>query len=276
MSNADQIEYWNGPEGAHWVDREAQFDAMLAPFIDRILDAAQLQPTNRVLDVGCGSGATSRGVAARAASVVGVDISAPMLQRAREHAAADGLTNVEFVQADAQEHAFHAEFDVIVSRFGVMFFADPAAAFTNLAQALVPGGRLAFACWQDQFANEWVAVPGMTLIPIVGPPDMPPPNAPGPFAFADRERVAGILDAAGFSNVEIDDVQMPILLGGGLNVDAAVEFLAEGGMGKRFLANADDEARARALEAVHAAFEPFVTPEGVRMGSAVWIVCATR
>lgn len=276
MSNADQIEYWNGPEGAHWVDREAQFDAMLAPFIDRILDAAQLQPTNRVLDVGCGSGATSRGVAARAASVVGVDISAPMLRRAREHAAADGLTNVEFVQADAQEHAFHAEFDVIVSRFGVMFFADPAAAFTNLAQALVPGGRLAFACWQDQFANEWVAVPGMTLIPIVGPPDMPPPNAPGPFAFADRERVAGILDAAGFSNVEIDDVQMPILLGGGLNVDAAVEFLAEGGMGKRFLANADDEARARALEAVHAAFEPFVTPEGVRMGSAVWIVCATR
>lgn len=276
MSNADQIEYWNGPEAEHWVDRESQFDAMLAPFIDRILDAAELRSSDRVLDVGCGSGATSRAAAGRAASVVGVDISGPMLARARAHATDVGLANVEFVEADAQEHDFDAEFDVIVSRFGVMFFDDPVTAFTNLASALVPGGRLAFACWQDQLVNEWVAVPGMTMVPIVGPPEFPPPNAPGPFAFADRERIAGILDAAGFANAEIDDVKMPLLLGGGLDLDVAVAFLAEGGMGKRFLANADDEMRARALEAVTAAFEPFVTPEGVRMGSAVWIVHATR
>jgi SAM-dependent methyltransferase len=276
MSNAEQVEYWNGPEGQHWVDREAQFDAMLAPFIDRILDAAGIQPTDRVLDIGCGNGATSRAAAARAGSVVGVDISAPMIERARSQAAAAGITNLEFIQADAQEHSFRAEFDVIVSRFGVMFFADPVAAFTNLASALVPGGRLAFACWQDLLANEWVAVAGMTLIPIVGPPDMPPPDAPGPFAFADRGRVADILDSAGFSGVEFDDVQIPLLLGGGLDVDATVEFFGEGGMAKRFLANADDATRARALDAVRDALEPFATDAGVCLGSAAWLVRANR
>ena len=280
MSNVEQIEYWNGPEGEHWVDREAQFDAMLAPFIDRLLDAAELQPTDRVLDVGCGNGATSRAAAQRAASVVGVDISGPMLQRARQQGAEAGLANLAFLQADAQEHDFTTkpgpEFDVIVSRFGVMFFADPPAAFTNLARALVPGGRLAFVCWQNQLANEWVAVPAMTLIPIVGPPDLPPPDAPGPFAFGDRDRVAGILDAAGFSGVEFDDVQTPLYLGGGLDLDATVTFLAEGGMGKRFLGNADDEARARALVALRAAFEPYATADGVRLDSAVWLVRATR
>ena len=126
-----------------------------------------------------------------------------------------------------------------------------------------------FVCWQDQFANEWVAVPAMTLIPIVGPPELPPPDAPGPFAFADRERVAGILESAGFSGVEFDDLQMPLLLGGGLDVDAAVEFLGRGGMGKRFLANADGETRDRALDAVREAFRAIRDPRrgAARLGS---------
>jgi SAM-dependent methyltransferase len=276
MSNAEQIDYWNGPEGQHWVEREAQFDAMLTPFINPLLEAAAPQSSDRVLDVGCGNGATSRAAARRAGFVVGVDISAPMLGRARERAAGEGMTNLEFVEGDAQTHAFTADFDVIVSRFGVMFFDDSEAAFANLARAVVPGGRMAFVCWQDQFANEWVAVPGATLIPIVGPPDMPPPGAPGPFAFGDRDRVAGVVSRAGFENVEIDDLRIPLLLGGGLDVDGTVEFLSEGGMGKRFLANADDESRARALDALRGVFARYVTPDGVRLDSAAWLVQASR
>jgi len=163
----------------------------------------------------------------------------------------------------------------VVSRFGVMFFADPVAAFANLAGALRPGGRLAFVCWQDQFLNEWVAVPALAMLPIVGAPDMPPPDAPGPFAFADADRVAGILEEAGFSDVAVDPAALPLLLGGGLDLDEAVAWLSEGGMGKRFLGGADPATTVRALEAVRAAMEPNVSPAGVRMASATWLVHAT-
>ena len=274
-ANSEQIEYWNGSEGEHWAEQEARFDAMLEPFLEPVLTAAGIAEGLRVLDVGCGNGALSRAAAARGAIVTGVDISAPMLARARAGAAAADL-EVEFVEADAQFHPFPPGFDAVISRYGVMFFADPEMAFANLAAALRPGGRLAFVCWQEQFVNEWVAVPAMAMLPVVGAPDMPPPGVPGPFAFADPERVRGILASAGFGGVEIDDLRLPLLLGGGLGVDAAAAFLAEGGMGKRFLAGADGPTTARALDAVREAFASFVTPDGVRMGSAVWLVRATR
>jgi hypothetical protein len=157
-----------------------------------------------------------------------------------------------------------------------MFFADPVAAFTNLAAMLRPDGRVAFVCWQSLFANQWVAVPGAALVPIVGAPDPPPPDAPGPFSFADRDRVHSILDAAGFATIEIDDLHVPVLVGGGLPLDEAVAFLGEGGMGKRFLGDADAPTRARGLAAVRDAYEPFVTAEGVRLDSAAWLVRASR
>ena len=272
-ANAEQVEYWNGPEGQHWVHREDRFDAMLAPFIDPVLDAARVSAGDRVLDVGCGNGALSRAAAARGAEVTAVDISGPMLARARERAAAAGLT-VEFIQADAQVHPFAGAFDAVISRFGVMFFGDPAAAFTNLAAALTPGGRIGFACWQEMLANEWVAVPALAMLPIVGPPDVPPPDAPGPFAFADRERVAGLLTGAGFAAVGLAPIAPPLVLGGSLGLDDAIGFLGEGGMGKRFLADADDATAARALDAAKQALAPFVTPDGVRLDSAVWVVSA--
>lgn len=273
--NAEQVDYWNGPEGRHWADREDRFDAMLAPFIGPVLDAAGIEAGDRVVDVGCGNGALSRAAAARGAVVTGVDISAPMLDRAGRHAEADGRA-IDFVQADAQVHPFAGGFDAVVSRFGVMFFADPAAAFANLARALEPGGRLAFVCWQAQPANEWVAVPALAMLPLVGPPDMPPPDAPGPFAFADADRVTGIVAGAGFADVACEPLALPLLLGGGLGVDETVAFLGEGGMGKRFLAGADAATAERALAAVRVALEPFVTPDGVRMGSAAWLVSAVR
>jgi SAM-dependent methyltransferase len=276
VSNVEQIEYWNGPEGQYWVDREEQFDRMLTPFVEPLLRAVALQPSDRVLDVGCGNGALSRAAAPDAGSVVGLDISALMIGRAREQAAAAGITNVEFIEGDAQTHDFDGEFHVILSRFGVMFFEDPEAAFANLAAALVPGGRMALVCWQDAFANQWVAVPGATLIPIVGPPDVAQPGAPGPFAFADRDLVAGILQAGGFTDVAIDELRTSILLGGGLDVDGAVDFFAQGGMGKRFLGEADHGARARSLDALRDALGPFMTPEGVRLDAAAWLVQAKR
>jgi SAM-dependent methyltransferase len=281
MQNDEQFEYWNGPEGQHWVDRDTLFDVMLAPFVERLLDAAAIAPADRVLDVGCGNGATSRAAAQRAASggAVGLDISEPMLARARERAVDEGVTNVEFVHADAQDHDFAdgaGSFDVMISRFGVMFFADPVAAFANLATALRPGGRVAFVCWQSLFANQWVAVPAAALLPIVAPPDPPPPDAPGPFAFADRDRVQSILEAAGFTDVQLDDVHIPLLVGGGLPLDEAVAFLGEGGMGKRFLGDADAPTRERGLTAVRDALEPFATADGVQLDSAVWLVRASR
>jgi SAM-dependent methyltransferase len=273
--NAEQVDYWNGPEGRHWADREARFDAMLVPFVAPVLDAARVGPADRVLDVGCGNGALSRAAAGRGARVTGVDISAPMLAVARRRAAAEGLT-AEYLEADAQTHPFAGGYDAVVSRFGVMFFADPVAAFANLAAALEPGGRLAFVCWQGQPANEWVAIPALAMLPIVGPPDLPPADAPGPFAFAAAERVTGILAAAGYVDVTCEALSPPLLLGGGLGLDATVEWLAEGGMGKRFLAGADSATTEAALAAVREALALFVTPDGVRMASAAWLVSATR
>ena len=182
------------------------------------------------------------------------------------------------MHADAQDRTFTDAdaFDVMISRFGIMFFADPVAAFANLRGALRPGGRVAFVCWQGLFANEWVAVPAGAIIPIAGMPDAPPPDAPGPFSFGDRDRVSGILTDAGFSNVTIDDVHRPLLLGGGLLLDDAVAFLGEGGMGKRFLGDADGPTVERALAAVREALVPYASPEGVRLDSAVWLVQAQR
>jgi SAM-dependent methyltransferase len=273
--NAEQVAYWNGPEGQHWADREARFDAMLAPFLAPVLDAAGVAEGTRVLDVGCGNGALSRAAAARGGTVTGVDISAPMLERARARAAAEGL-DVDFLEADAQVHRFAGGVDRVVSRFGVMFFADPVAAFANLATALAPGGRVAFVCWQGQPVNEWVAVPALAMLPIVGPPDMPPADAPGPFAFADADRVTGILSAAGLTDVDCESITPSVLLGGGLGLDDTVGWLAEGGMGKRFLAGADGPTTERALDAVREALAPYVTPAGVEMATAGWLVTATR
>jgi SAM-dependent methyltransferase len=256
------------------------FDAMLGDFVEPLLDAAAVAADDRVLDVGCGNGATSRAAARRATNghVVGLDISAPMLERARTRAAEEGIGNVEFVHADAQDHPLHdtEPFDVVISRFGVMFFADPVAAFANVRSAIRPGGRVAFVCWQGLFANEWVAVPAAAIIPIVGPPEVPPPDAPGPFSFADPDRVSGILADAGFASVQMDDVHVPLRLGGGLPLDDAVAFLAEGGMGKRFLGDADAPTRERALAAVRDALAPYASADGVRLDSAVWLVRAER
>lgn len=278
-ANADQIEFWNSDESLHWVDQSERYDGMLAEYIPLLLEAAAISGDARTLDVGCGTGTTTI-EAARAApdgQTLGVDISAPMLAHAREKAARGAVTNVRFEELDAQVGAFEpGARDAVISRFGVMFFADPVAAFANIAGALRTGGRLAFVCWQGLLQNKWMAVPAMAIAAHVPLPDPGGPAQPGPFAFGDADRVRGILTDAGLTDVTIEPVERSVLLGGHGSLDDAMEFLSGTSLKRALLADAPPEVLRPALDSVRAALAPFETPEGVRVGAAAWLVTATR
>jgi SAM-dependent methyltransferase len=268
-ANADQSEYWNAAR--HWIDDAAGHDAMLEP-LGRLAQAALgVQPGDRVLDIGCGTGTTTLALAAAAepgGAAIGVDISALLLGVARERAA--GRPNVSFVEGDAQTHPFDPDsFDRAFSRFGVMFFGDPVAAFANIHGALRPGGGIAFVCWQSAADNEWMSV---AISAVRGWVDIPstPDTAPGPFALSDRGRLDRILTGAGFDEITVEDVRAPVLLGGPGDVDTALAFLAESRIGRQIREHASDPDAAFA--AIRDALGSYVTPEGVRMTAAVWLV----
>lgn len=273
--NAEQHEYWNGEAAGHWLAYEEWYERMLRPFTEHLLGG--LGRTDRLLDVGCGFGTTTIEAARRAAdgSALGVDLSEPMLGRARELARRTGVENVRFERGDAQVHPFEeASFDVATSRFGLMFFADPAAGFANVARALRPGGRLVFVCWRELVFNEWMMVPGAAIVQHVGMPDMGEPGAPGPFALGDRDRLLEILGAVGVSDVSIDQVDEPLTLGA--SVDDAVEPLRGSGQTRRLLADADPPTAERAIASVREALGPHAGPDGVVLGSSAWLVHAVR
>jgi SAM-dependent methyltransferase len=279
IANTAQAEHWNSGEGvAHWVRNQARYDRMHAPFTALLLDAAGLRPDANVLDVGCGCGGTTLAAARLIApgQAVGLDLSGPMLARARADADAAGLGNVLFLQGDAQVHQLEpARFDVAMSRFGVMFFADPVAAFANIRSATRLGGRLVFVCWQALTANQWLRLPGAALAEHVPPvAGFGAGDGPGMFSFADPDRVREILAAAGWQHVEITAEQAPILVGGGGSVDDAVEFLRTATMGRTMLARADPGTAGRAIAAVRDALGPYADADGVRLGAAVWLVQA--
>src|SRR3974390_2918202 len=208
--NADQIAYWNGPGGEHWTERQPLQDILLAPISQILIDSAAANPGERIIDVGCGCGSTSIALAQAVAPsgfVLGIDISAPMLARARQ--LAPKTLPVDFVLADATVHPFDpASFDVLVSRFGVMFFAEPALSFANLRRALRPSGRVAFACWREPRENPWMMAPLQAIYQHV--PKLPPPGPedPGPFAFASEARVHRILGDAGYKAIAMEPVDL--------------------------------------------------------------------
>ncbi|MCJ7436420.1 MAG: class I SAM-dependent methyltransferase [Acidimicrobiia bacterium] len=275
-ANPEQREYWNGPDSQEWVEDAERYDAMLAPYGETVLDAAALTSGERVLDVGCGNGATTLEAAARVGDgdgeAVGFDISAPMLEVARSRASERGIANARFTLGDAQTDALGGPYDVAISRFGIMFFSDPAAAFANVRSALLPGGRAALLCWRPMLENEWVIVPTAAAIEHVPPPEPPPPDAPGPFRFAEKGSLAAALTAAGFVDVTSDAVDGPMLLGGPGSFDDAYDFLKGNGITRRVLGDAPDEAKTRALSAMRDALLPFRTDAGVRMNGAMWLV----
>jgi SAM-dependent methyltransferase len=273
--NADQISFWNGPAGERWAREQGVLDRAFAPFTVRLLAGASLGPGQRALDVGCGCGTTTLAIAEAVGpvgAVVGIDVSDPMLQHARARSA--GRTNVEYVRADASTHPFEAEFDVAISRFGVMFFRDPTAAFANVRSALRPGAHIAFACWRTVADNEWVRVPYEVAIRYVLPDPPPGPEEPGPFSLGDRARIERILAESGFSGVSIApfDAETVVSEEG---LDAAVEFAMNHGPTGRLLRDAPADAKGCVREALAARLRPFAHRDRIAMGGATWIVSAS-
>jgi len=274
--NAEQIEYWNSNSAQKWVDLQERLDALIEPFGALAIERAGLAAGERAIDVGCGCGATSLALARRVGPrgrVLGVDISAVMLARARVRARTEGLANVEFANADAQTHQFDAgAWDCAYSRFGVMFFAEPRGAFANLRGALRAGGRVSFACWRAMPENPWVTVPFAALATVLTPPPPPAPGAPGPFAFGDPDRVRAILADAGFAQIELAPHTGELALGASL--DDAVQFAINAGPASRLLDGATAADRARAERAVRDALAPHARGGPVALPGAIWLVRA--
>ncbi|WP_300395807.1 methyltransferase domain-containing protein [Henriciella sp.] len=271
--NAAQREYWNGKAGENWAREAERLDGMLAPFITAVLGAAGLEGGERVLDVGCGSGALSlAALRAGAGQVTGVDVSAPMLALGRQRA--DGETQVQFVEADASKWQADQSFDRLISRFGVMFFADPQAAFSNLHAQMTPGGRLAFACWQPLDQNEWALLPLRAALSLTDQRlDRPEPGAPGPFAFEDPDRTVSILERAGWKSAEakpwVGQIALP-----GESVSEAAAFATKMGPTARLIAELEMDAN-RVRETVEARLAEKASADGrVRLDAAAWIVTA--
>lgn len=275
--NDDQIDYWNGDAGARWVAGQEAMDAMLAPFGQAAMEAGGLVEGNVVIDLGCGCGGTSLELARRtgpAGRVLGIDISTPMLARARERASAEGLGHVQFVNADAAAHAFEPRAaDLAFSRFGVMFFADPVAAFRNIRSGLRAEARLTFACWRTMPENEWVSLPREIALRHVAPPEPVAPTAPGPFAFADPAHVAAILGRAGFRGVAFTRFDHVMRHEG--SPEAIAEEVARMGPASRLIQDASGEVRSRIVTDIAAEIATRHDGAGFDMESAAWIVTAT-
>ncbi len=275
--NVEQAEAWDGPDGEFWAAHQARFDATISPHHAQLMAAAAIVPGERVLDIGCGNGLTSRD-AARAAGergeVLGVDLSGPMLARAAQSAKDEGLGNVRFEQGDAQVYRFPEDtFDLVMSRFGVMFFADPLAAFTNIASGVRSGGRLTMAVWGPVPRNEWVTAMLDAVAPLRDLPK-PPPGAPGPFSLADQTHAGDVLTGAGFTDVAFAASNHPFRVGE--NADDAFGFVSQLQVFQKLLEDLDEPSRAKALENLRATIDAHETPDGVIFRSTALIVSARK
>jgi SAM-dependent methyltransferase len=276
--NEAEITYWNSAGGRRWVERHQSQDIVLGPILQATLKRAQLRQGERVVDIGCGTGASSVALAERVGAsgqVLGVDVSAPMLARAAERLPPGAP--VKFVEADATTYLFEpAAFDLLFSRFGVMFFAEPARAFANLRTALKPSGRLAFACWRNFDENPWLQVPLRAALEHLPPLPRPGPEDPGPFSFASEQRVHRILADAGFQSVMVEprDFDLDIACGGG--VEEALEAAMAVGPVSRALQDQGPETRAAVSTSIRFALQSYQRGEQVALVAAIWLVTANN
>jgi SAM-dependent methyltransferase len=274
--NAPQAEFWNGPLTRAWARQHERIDARFAPILDLLLARAAPRPGASVLDIGCGSGTSTIALAERVGPggrVVGVDIAAASVEVAQRRMAAAGLTQAEVLLADAATHPFPpAGFDLLVSRFGVMFFLEPVAAFAHLRAALKPGARVALAAFRAGTENRWTTGAMAAVQDLVPPPPPPGPEEPGQFAFADPTRVERILRGAGFAAVALtpEDVPMPL----GADVAEAADFAMTLGQVSRALQDAPDTLREVVRDRLRSFYRAAEGPAGVVMPAAIWLVTA--
>lgn len=274
IANVDMAAAWDGAEGQHWAAHADRYEATAVGYWQALLAAVPIARDAAILDVGCGTGRSSRDLArlARSGSVVGVDLSAKMLEHARGKASAEGLSNVRFEQADVQVHSFADDvFDLAVSVFGAMFFADPVAAFANIARALRPRGGLALLAWKPLEHNEWVAALRDALALGRALPT-PPAGAPGPFGLADPTLTQRVLTDAGFVDVSFDEVAEPIRFGE--DADDAFSFVSTFGITRGLTQDLDEARKAAALDALHATLVEHETDDGVLFGGSAWFIRA--
>lgn len=277
----DPPRYWNEVAGPGWVAVQPLLDRQLAPFDEALMARARPAPGERVLDVGCGCGGSTLALARAVApggEVIGVDLSAPMLARAKARLEEEGVKSVVFQQADAGGQALAASrFDLVYSRFGMMFFPDPLRAFRNLRGALRPGGRLAFVCWQSLAQNVWMAGPLAAAAPHVPLLAPPPPGAPGPFSLADAARVHAILADAGFADAHCESLETTLAPGGGGRAEALEMLLTIGPVAAALReADADAAMRSAVTRALEQELARWASPQGLRMPAAAWLVTARR
>jgi SAM-dependent methyltransferase len=272
--NTHQAVAWNGYEGEHWAAHQDRWDTVLRELNEHLLAGTAIGRRDRVLDIGCGNGQSTRmaAVAAAEGHALGVDISAPMLERARATAAAEGIGNVQFEQGDAQVHPWPAGgFDVAISRGGIMFFTDPGAAFGNIARALRPGGHFVFVCPSDLHRQDWFLAP-MTAL-LGRSPGPATPGEPGMFSLADRSHLGDILSRAGFETVTATEIGVQMTYGH--DAADAAEFFLEMGPA-RFLLSQTGRTADDARGPLIAALRPYEGPNGVRMPGSFWLVSAAR
>lgn len=276
IANIEQARSWDGDDGEHWAANDEMYNGAVARHHAHFIAAAAIGASDRVLDIGCGTGVSTcdAGHAATAGTALGVDLSAKMLERARQRAKERGLANVTFEQADAQVHPFEqASYDIAMSRFGAMFFADPAAAFANIASAVRPGGRLVLMSWRPLDQQVWLT---RVREAFAAGRDLPgePNGRPGPFGLADPAQVRPLLEGAGFRDVAMREVDEPMRFGA--TADEAFAFWAGSGLSHGLLGQADEATRQRAFAALRELFARHEMKDGVLLGSAAWLTTARR
>lgn len=276
MANEAMQTMWDGEEGDHWAEHADHYDAASARIVEHYLGTVDVAPDTRILDVGCGAGGLAVELAKRCpgGSVLGVDLSSRMLEVGAKRAAAAGVTNVEFMRADAQTHVFDpGSFDVAVSSFGAMFFDDHVAAFSNIASALKPGGRVSLLAWRRLQDNEWLM--GIRDALAMGRDlPFPPLEAPTPFSLSDPARTAALLGAAGFTDVESTAIDQPMVLG--TDADDAFGFFGQAGLARGLSHDLEPAAKEQGLAKLRQFFADHETPEGVVAGSAAWLITAEK
>ena len=277
--NVKQKEFWSGAGGDVWVNKQKEMDIMLNPLGQRAIDKLDLSNGKRILDIGCGCGATTLEIAKMIpeGKIIGVDISEPMLNQARKDALEMSLSNTEFVVQDVQTDEISEDaFDIAFSRFGVMFFEDSYEAFKNINNSLKIGGQLSFVCWQEPLLNPWQSLSIQVIKQFIDLP-APPPTSPGPFAFEDKSYIADILDRSNFKEINIDDNQEEIVMFSGKTLkEASEDYLTINPVVTEMLKNSPKELKEEILEALIIKFSDFHEDHGLVFPSATWIVTAKK